>query len=127
MEFLVLWVLFATIVGLWSRKKGGSFLAGFVFSLILSPLIAGIIVAFRDPNSPSLEGNQITRGNLKKCPSCAELVKFEATKCKHCGAELADELKRLGIRYDGSHYCVGQFKFQSLKHAIQHAQKEVHN
>ncbi|MEI7411057.1 zinc ribbon domain-containing protein [Pectobacterium aroidearum] len=24
----------------------------------------------------------------KKCPKCAELVKEEAVKCKHCGSEL---------------------------------------
>jgi RNA polymerase subunit RPABC4/transcription elongation factor Spt4 len=25
---------------------------------------------------------------LKKCPACAELVKAEARKCKHCGEAL---------------------------------------
>jgi hypothetical protein len=28
---------------------------------------------------------------LKKCPQCAELVKVEARKCKHCGAIMAPE------------------------------------
>ena len=123
MELLALWVIFAALIGLWSRNKGGSFVAGFVFSLLLSPLIAGLIVALRNPNSTELESNRIARGNLKKCPSCAELVKIEATKCKHCGAELTDELNNLGIQFDGSHYCVGQFKFQHLRDAIQHAQR----
>jgi hypothetical protein len=26
-------------------------------------------------------------GDYKKCPTCAELIKFEALKCKHCGTE----------------------------------------
>jgi hypothetical protein len=26
---------------------------------------------------------------MKKCPACAEYVKTEATKCKHCGSALA--------------------------------------
>ena len=123
MEFVILWLIFAALIGLWSRNKGGSFIAGFLFSILLSPLIAGFIVALRNPNSAALEGNRIARGNLKKCPSCAELVKIEAIKCKHCGAELTDELKNLGVQFDGSHYCVGQLKFQNLRDAVQHAQK----
>ncbi len=125
MAFFIFWIIFASIIGFWSRKKGGSFIAGFVFSLILSPLIAGIIVALRDPNSSDLEANRIARSNLKKCPSCAELVKIEAIKCKHCGADLTDDLNNLGIRFDGSYYCIGQFKFRRLHDAIQQAQKSI--
>ena len=30
----------------------------------------------------------LDRGELRKCPSCAELVKAEAIKCRHCGDTL---------------------------------------
>lgn len=33
-------------------------------------------------------------GDTRKCPDCAELVKVEARKCKHCGASL---LPNIGV------------------------------
>lgn len=32
---------------------------------------------------------------LKKCPYCAEDIKVEAIKCKHCGSTLTDNEKPL--------------------------------
>ena len=120
---ILLWIIFAAIVGAWSRSKGGSFIAGFMFSVLLSPLIAGLIVAFRNPDNLEIEKRKITSGNMRKCPTCAELIKFEALKCRFCGQDLSTSEHESGITFDGKYYTVGQLKFSSLKHAREQAQK----
>src|SRR5258707_15856615 len=37
------------VIGAWSREKGGSFVAGFFMAMIISPLLAGLILAVRKP------------------------------------------------------------------------------
>lgn len=82
------WIALSFVVGAFSRSKGHSFAAGLVFALLLSPVIAGLVVAIRKPNTAELERRALGGGAVRKCPACAELVKADAIKCKHCGADL---------------------------------------
>lgn len=79
------WLILSLVVGALSRNRGHSFIAGTLFALVLSPLIAGIIVLVRRPNTAKLEARAVKAGLSKKCPQCAEVVRAEAVKCKHCG------------------------------------------
>ncbi|MHB8173942.1 MAG: zinc ribbon domain-containing protein [Nitrospirota bacterium] len=45
-------------------------------------MVTGSISGLPLMNAGSSEG---TVNDTKKCPMCAETVKFEAVKCKHCG------------------------------------------
>ncbi|EJH4501888.1 zinc ribbon domain-containing protein [Cronobacter sakazakii] len=45
-------------------------------------------------------------GPLVKCPFCAELVKPEAVKCKHCGSDLSS-CPAAEKEKGGSHYLIG--------------------
>ncbi|MCE5182358.1 MAG: hypothetical protein LLG15_11200 [Betaproteobacteria bacterium] len=68
----------------------------------------------------------------KKCPFCAELVKAEAIKCKHCGSELPlievkpveddDVMEKYGITFDGA-YHFGEYQYSKLEDAIRYAKK----
>lgn len=46
------------------------------FLLLLAPMLAAL-------------GFWLDRRASKVCPHCAERVRREATRCKHCGAEIA--------------------------------------
>ena len=65
-----------------AQKKGKSWSTFFWLSLLISPLITGLIVATISP-----EQGKIVPGT-KACPKCAEPVKAEAILCKHCGSDI---------------------------------------
>jgi apolipoprotein N-acyltransferase len=77
-SFFGLSVWIAALIAREALKKGRSWHAFFWLSF-LSPLVIFIIVATISP-----EGSH-TPADSKKCPKCAEYIKFEANFCKHCG------------------------------------------
>ncbi|UAA39745.1 hypothetical protein KIH87_05130 [Paraneptunicella aestuarii] len=85
----VFWLIFAILVGFYASSKGRSGIGFFIIAIVLSPLIGFIIALMISPVNAQMEMNAIESGEMKKCPSCAELVKVEAKLCKHCRSELA--------------------------------------
>ena len=83
------YVLLSILVGVYSNSKGRSGFGFFIIAFLLSPLIGIIIALILSPVTSKLEQKALDNG-MKKCPSCAELVKTEANLCKHCHSKLAN-------------------------------------
>lgn len=87
--FFICWIILAILCGSFASKRGRDGGRWFFIALIFSPLIGFIGLLISDDKQPEIAlNNAVNNKELKKCLYCAELIKTEATKCKHCGADL---------------------------------------
>lgn len=89
MEIFILWIGLSVLAGVIAANKGRSGIGFFFLAAILSPLIGIIAALVAKPNTERVEQKELDRGSSRKCPSCAELIKYEAKVCKHCGREFS--------------------------------------
>lgn len=86
------WLVFLACAGggflmviLVSRSGGGG--TGAAFGAFLAPL-AALIWALSSSTSQQLAVENGEHGDFKKCPFCAESVRREAVRCRHCQSDL---------------------------------------
>lgn len=70
-----------------ASNKGRDVTGWFLLGFILGPI--GIVLSLVvSRNEENLQEHAVASGEFRVCEYCAELVKFQAKICKHCGKEL---------------------------------------
>jgi hypothetical protein len=68
-------------------RAGGTSMAAAFGAFV--PLIVAFVASLSSSSGSQLAAERGSYRGMKKCPYCAESVKAEAVKCKHCGERLA--------------------------------------
>jgi RNA polymerase subunit RPABC4/transcription elongation factor Spt4 len=72
------------IVARSADRKGRSAVAWFFLAWFF-PIISWIIVASMTPSSEAVAERDFRAGRAVQCPSCREIIKRDASICRHCG------------------------------------------
>jgi hypothetical protein len=62
----LLWLGGSVLVGIASKRKGGSFNGEFVISLLISPLVGGLIVLLRPPSTKAMKQRMVESGGIRE-------------------------------------------------------------
>lgn len=87
MLFIILLVI-ALIPAAIARSKGRSFILWYIYGIALW-IVALIHSILLKEDSYQSTRQSITGQSLKKCPSCGEFVRQEASVCRYCGKEFS--------------------------------------
>lgn len=86
MEVLIIAVLIGLIPAAIAQGKGKSFVLWWIYGAAIFIVALPHALIMRSDDR-ALESKQLNSG-MKKCPSCAEMIKQDAKVCKHCGRDV---------------------------------------
>lgn len=86
MEILIFAVLIGLIPAAIAQGKGKSFVLWWIYGAAIFIVALPHALIMRSDDR-AIESKQLNSG-MKKCPSCAEMIKQDAKVCKHCGRDV---------------------------------------
>lgn len=86
MEILIIAVLIGLIPAAIAQGKGKSFVLWWIYGAAIFIVALPHALIMRSDDR-AIESKQLKSG-MKKCPSCAEMIKQDAKVCKHCGRDV---------------------------------------
>lgn len=90
-ELIIICAIIGCIPAAIASNKGRSFFIWWLYGALLF-IVALIHSLLIKKDARALEQSQLDEG-LVKCPYCAEMIKPEAIKCKHCGSDVKEVLE----------------------------------
>ena len=87
MEFIVLYLIFAAIVGVIAGSWGRSGFGWFLVSVLLSPILGLLFLLIAGKASPAARRPSLESEGRVSCEQCYEQIMPQAVVCRFCGAE----------------------------------------
>lgn len=71
-------------------RRGRSVILWFFLSIMLSPVLMGLVAWGLGDVTEKADREKIASGNYKECPFCGHAVEKETVVCRHCARVLAE-------------------------------------